>query len=785
MRYLLLIISILVTNNVFSQQKHTLSGYIKDKSTGEVMEGAVIAFKGEKAYAVTNDYGFYSVTLEDKNYDLFIQYIGYETFQQKIQLEKDTRLSINLVPNDNVSEKGAEVIDKREAENVQTTEMGKISLDIKEIKKLPAFMGEVDLIKTIQLMPGVKAASEGSAGFYVRGGGPDQNLILLDGSTVYNAAHLFGFFSVFNADAVKGIEVYKGTMPANYGGRLASVLDITLKEGNNQEVKVDGGIGLIASRLTIQGPIQKNKSSFIISGRRTYIDVLSKPFVKSTSNLKGTGYYFYDLNLKTNFILSDKDRLFFSGYFGRDVFTYNNTKAALNIRIPWGNATVTSRWNHLFTDKLFMNTMVLFSDYQFESVFSQKYFDFKLYSGIRDVTGKVDFNWYPNTKHSVKYGVSYTMHRFIPSSASGRSGDVEFNKGRIDKLYANEGAIYITDDWDISPRLKITTGVRGSLFQHIGPFNRYIKDEAGRVVDTIVYTGKKPIKTYRNLEPRFAFRFKINEKASIKGSYIQAYQYLHLTSLSNVSLPTDIWVPSTDKVKPQFNTQYALGYFHNFKQNRYETSIEGYYKTLKNQIEFKNGTTFDQQVNDNIDNSLTFGKGRAYGVEFLIKKTEGKLNGWIGYTLSWTKRTFAALNNGLEYDARYDRRHDISIVANYQLTPKWTMAAIWVYSTGNKLTMPYARYVFEGNVVDLFGQVNNYRLPAYHRLDLSATYTKRKTKRYESSWNFSIYNTYSRLNPYFIYLDVNGSVADGTLKVQGKKVSIFPILPSVTYNFSF
>jgi hypothetical protein len=783
---LIILFSALSLANLLAQnpKKNTISGYIKDDSSGEYLIGASVYLKETFQGVSTNTYGFYSLTVPEGEYTVVVSYLGFEEYTQKINLNKDFRINVSLKMKV-METKVFEVVDERIDKNVKSTDMGRVELNVEEMKKLPAFMGEVDVIKIVQLIPGIKSAGEGNTGFYVRGGGPDQNLVLLDEAIVYNAAHLFGFFSVFNPDAIKGVDVHKGGMPAQYGGRLASVLDIQMKEGNNKKYKVDGGIGLIASRLTVQGPIKKDTSSFIISGRRTYLDVLAQPFVSKDSPFKGSGYYFYDLNTKINYRLSDKDRLFLSGYFGRDVFTFKNENSGFDIRIPWGNATASARWNHLFNDKLFLNTSLIFSDYQFESNIEQSAFKFGVFSGIRDYNAKMDFSYFPNIRHQIKFGANYIYHRFTPNNASAELLGTEFDLGEEERLYAHEAAIYVSDDFDVSEKLRIHFGLRGSSFTHVGPFTRYVKNEAGETVDEIKYNRGDKIKQYNRVEPRLMMRYSLDMKSSIKASYTQNYQYLHLTSFANVSLPTDIWIPSTSLVEPQFGQQYSLGYYRNFKQNMFETSAEVYYKRLENQVEFKDGTLQQDQVKDNLDNSLTFGSGRAYGIELFAKKALGKTTGWVGYTLSYTTRIFPELNLGESFFARYDRRHDISVVANHELTKKWTLAAIFVYSSGNLLWMPTSQYFFEGNFVAQYDTRNNFRMPAYHRLDLSATYIAKDTPKYKSSWNISIYNVYSRLNPYFIYIDTSGNPVDGTLKAQAKMVSLFPIIPSVTYNFSF
>ena len=770
-----------------STEKYTVSGYVKEGQTGEFLLGANVYIKELMKGTMSNQYGFFSITLEKGNYTLIASYLGYENFSANLELKKDLKQNISLFPNA-ILTKEVEIIGERDDKNTQDAKMGTVEMNIEKIKSIPAFMGEVDILKTIQLLPGVQSAGDGNSGFYVRGGGPDQNLILLDEAVVYNAAHLFGFFSIFNGDAVKNIELIKGGMPANYGGRLASVLDVTMNDGNSKQFKADGGIGLISSRLTVQGPIIKDTCSFMVSARRTYIDVLMKPFIPHIKNAKpfeGSGYYFYDINTKINYILSDKDRLFLSGYFGRDVFSYNNKKNGFNVSIPWGNATSSLRWNHLFSNKLFLNSTLVFSDYKFRFNAGQGDFVFSLFSGIRDYNAKIDFNFFPSILHNIKFGTNYIYHTFIPSSVSAKQDTIEFDLGDAIKQYAHETAFYINDDFDVNENLKFNAGVRYSIFTQVGPFKRYLKDEVGATTGLKEFKKGEKIINYSGLEPRYTLRYTINSKSSIKAAFTHNYQYIHLASLSSVSLPTDVWVPSSDVVKPQIGTQYATGFFRNFFENQYESSVEVYYKTMKNMIEYEEGYAPEDAVKDNTDNHFVFGKGLSYGAEFFLKKRTGKATGWVGYTWSRTMRKFEEINNGYEFPAKFDRRHDFVFTATYDLNQKWTISATFVYATGNALTLPVQRYIFEGNLVNVYGERNSYRMPPYHRMDISATRKGKESKRFKSSWNFSIFNVYNRANPFFIYFDNEGNISEGTLKISAKQVSLFPILPSATWNFSF
>ena len=769
---------------VKAQNRFTVSGFIKDSLNGETLIGASIAVQGKTKGISSNQYGFYSITLEEGSYNFICSYIGYQPKLIQIKLDGNKQFNFNVLPKISVSQEVIVSSKKRDA-NVKNAQMGKFTLPIEQIKSIPAFLGEVDLLKTIQLLPGIRNAGEGSAGLYVRGGGPDQNLILLDDAPVYNTGHLFGFFSIFNSDAIKNVTLIKGGMPAQYGGRLSSVVDIAMKEGNNQKFQVDGGIGLIASRLSVQGPIKKDKASFIVSARRTYIDGLTKPFIKSGSQFYGSGYYFYDLNAKVNYRFSEKDRVYLSGYFGRDVFDFVNGKQSLKVNIPWGNATGTLRWNHVFNKKLFGNTTAVYNDYNFTFNAAQNNFEVKLASGIRDVSLKQDFDLYPFTGHKIKFGGIYTYHKFTPSVVSGKQDSVVFNPNNAQTKFASEAAVYLQDDWEINDKVKINAGLRYSLFKQIGAYKIYKTDDNGNRLDSTVYKRGEAVKTYGGLEPRLTLRYALNDETSIKAAVTRNLQYIHLVSNSGTTLPTDIWVPSTYKVKPQISYLYAAGVFKNFKDNMFETSLELYYKQMQNQIEYKEGYTPNSL--DDTENSFTFGKGWSYGTELFINKTKGKFTGWVGYTLSWTWRKFAALNFGEKYPAKYDRRNDLSVVGIYELNKKWKLSAVFVYGSGNAATLPQRFYIVGGVLTQEYSRINEYRLPAYHRLDLSAILTPKKNekRKWKSEWVFSIYNTYSRQNPYFIYFDQNGSALNGNLTIQAKQVSLFPIIPAVTWNFKF
>lgn len=772
---------LLISSGVFGQT-FTISGYLRDSTNGENLIGATVALKNTNQGVQSNSYGFYALQVPPGDHVLIFSYLGFQPQERTVHISGNLHLDMEMPPTQ-FQAKEVVITEKRKDANVKNTDMGRIELTTAQAQKLPALMGEVDILKSLQLMPGMQSAGEGNAGFYVRGGGPDQNLILLDEAPIYNTGHLFGFFSVFNADAIKSTTLIKGGMPANYGGRLSSVVDITMKDGNNKELHGEGGLGLIASRFSLQGPLKKNKASFIISGRRTYIDLLTKPFM-SGGNYQGTGYYFYDFNAKANYIFSDKDRVYLSGYLGRDIFTFNNREKNFAVHIPWGNSTATLRWNHVFNQRLFLNTSFLYNDYKFNFAASQNTFKVNLNSAIRDFNGKMDFDYYANFKHHLKFGGNYIYHTFIPSSVSGGQDSTVYNPDNPYKKNAHEGAVYVLDDWEISQRVKINAGLRYSAYEQIGPYQYYNEDANGQKTDSVSYRNGKFVKYYGGLEPRLTLRYAWNDRNSIKLAYNRNNQYVHLVSSAGTTLPTDIWVPSTYHVKPQVADQYAVGYFTNFKDNAWETSVEAYYKTMQNQIEYRNGYT--PSVNDP-ERDFVFGKGWSYGAEFFVHKTKGKLTGWIGYTLAWTWRQFPDLNEGKKYPAKYDRRHDLSVVGMYDYNEHWSFSGVFIFATGNSTTLPESFFFQEGTLVQQTNTINSYRMPSYHRLDLSAIYKPHKhpERRVQGSWAFSIYNVYSRQNPYFLYFDQTGSPLTGDLHIQAKQVSLFPVIPSVTWNFKF
>ncbi len=750
---------------------YSIYGTVTDQRTGENLAGATIIIETTKhTGTVTNSYGYYSIRVPEGQYKLRIQFMGYDSKEFYVTAHENKLVNINLaeksVQLDNIIVRG-----EKSDRNVSSIEMGSTRFTPKQIESIPVLFGEPDILKTIQLMPGVKSAGEGNSGFYVRGGGIDQNLILLDEAPVYNASHLLGFFSVFNSESIRDATLLKGSIPAEYGGRASSVLDIKMKEGNLKDYSITGSIGLISSNLTLEGPIKNEKSSFMLSGRRTYADMFLK--FSGDKELKKTSLYFYDLNMKTNFRLNERNRLYLSGYFGRDNFGF-----ADRFGFNWGSTTGTLRWNHIFNERLFLNSSFIYSDYSYDiNLLGTS--DVTMRSEIRDLNMKEDFTFYKSSQSTLKFGINMIYHNFVPGEIIPGENSV-YNALKITDRKAVESAVYFSNNRVISPKFQLYYGLRLALFTNIGPGEFYVLDANGEVRDTTTYEKFKLVKTQGGVEPRLGFNYMINRSSSIKGSATRIYQFVHLLSNSTTSTPTDVWLPSSDNVKPQMADQVSLGLFKNFNKNRYESSLEVYYKHLYNQIDYRNGA--DLIFNSTVESELVFGKGWSYGAEFFLKKNYGKLNGWIAYTWSKTMRQFDEINDGNPFPARHDRTHDLSIVGMYKLSDKVTVSATWVYSTGDAVTFPSGRYEIDGQTVGYYTERNGYRMPATHRLDLGLTWTHKKTKNFESSWNFSVYNAYAHENPYYIYFQ---EVENQPGTQEAIQVSLFKIIPSVSYKFKF
>lgn len=748
--------------------KYTISGYVKEEVSNELLPGVTVYIPSLNSGVITNNYGFYSITIEKGTYELIYTFVGFEGIKQTVELNTDKELNQFLAPSTLTLEEVVISAELQEKES-ENTQMSLLKLPTKSVQNIPAFMGEKDVLKVLQLMPGVQSGSEGNSGLYVRGGGPDQNLLILDDAIVYNANHLFGFFSIFNGDALKSIELYKGGFPARFGGRLSSVIKMDMKDGNKEETHGKVGIGLISSSLLLEGPISKGKTSFLVSGRRTYIDALIAPL---NNNPEQGGYYFYDLNAKINHEFSSRDKLYVSGYFGQDKFFSQDKSAGFDARLGWGNASSTVRWNHQFSKKVFSNASLLFSRYLFSIREIDDDFELKYSTSIRDFGFKYDVDFFPNINHAIKFGIASTTHQFIPSALVVKEESVNPTSAET-KFNTLESAIYVEDDMKVTSKLNANIGFRMSHFIHRN--REYIKPE-----------------------PRIALAYMLPDDFSVKASYASMNQYVHLLSNSGIGLPTDLWVSSTDRVKPQSSQQVAVGVAKDL-ENNVSVTLEGYYKKSKNVISYKEGASFlvldDPESSEGVDweDNITDGNAESYGIELLIQKKVGDFNGWIGYTLSKTELQFDEINFGEKFLARYDRRHDISAVGIYTISDRLTLSGTWVYGTGNNFTLPIRTFrtapdiignsFFFNNEFDDTERRNNFQAEAYHRMDLSIRMTKQK-KRGKRTWELSLYNAYSRKNPFFYYRETE-FLNNGSERGALKRVTLFPILPSFSYSFEF
>src|SRR3989338_4048107 len=762
---------LLLCGSAFGQEKATLSGTIEEGSKGEELIGAVIQIKGQSIGAQTNEYGFYSITLPVGTYTFSISFYGYVTLDTTINLATSQQLNIQLKEEGGTDLEEVVVTSERQDANVKDPIMGVERLDPKELSKIPVLFGEKDIIKTMQLLPGVKSAGEGNAGYYVRGGAADQNLILLDEAPVYNASHLLGFFSTFNSDAIKDAVLYKGNQPANFGGRLSSVLDIKMNEGNATRYNVSGGLGLISSKLNVEGPIVKDKASFLVTGRRTYADL----FLKASDRFKENKLYFYDLNAKVNYRVGKKDRLFLSGYFGRDVLGVGQT-----FGFNWGNATGTLRWNHIINDKLFSNTYVVYSSYDYKISIKGGDVKFDVTSLIRDWNLKQEFQYFVNTRNKIRFGFNVINHDITPGQIDAETA-VGINATKLDPTRSLESAAFITNDWNATDKLTVSYGARLSGFSVLGNGQEvYTYDAKGDVATTTIYKKNEFLKTYFNVEPRISASYSYSKVASVKAAYARNAQNIHLVSNATSSSPTDVWLASSLNTRPELADQFSVGWFKNFKENMYEVNVETYYKSMLNQIDYRNGA--NTQANELLECELLSGIGRAYGLEMIIKKKRGRFTGWIGYTLSRTERKIDGINDNNWYAAKQDRTHDISIVTIYDITPKLSVSALFIYYTGNAVTFPSGKYTINGETQFLYTERNGYRMPAYHRLDLGVTWIRKNTEKFESSWNFSLYNAYGRENAYSISFRESETNPGTTEAVQ---TTLFRWIPAITYNFKF
>lgn len=750
----------------------TISGFVRDSASGEELIGATIRFQNSSLGCVTNNYGYYSLSIPPGEYTIIVSYIGYKSIQRKINLKENLKWNIELQQKVDYLEE-VKVVANSPRKRLESTSMGTNNIEVGELKNIPVIFGEQDILKTIQLMPGVKPAGEGFNGFYVRGGTNDQNLILLDEAPVYNASHLLGFFSVFNNDAIKDAQLIKGSNPAEYGGRLSSVLDIKMKNGNTKRFSGSGGIGLIASRLTLEAPLKKDKGSIIVSGRRTYADLFLR--MSSDSDFEDTKLYFYDLNVKANYKLGEKDRIYISAYKGRDVFSYDNS-----MDLDWGNNMMTLRWNHIFNEKLFVNTTMLYSDYNYSMTDYYDYDYVDIASGIEDHNLKVDFQYFLNASNTLRFGANVIRHSFLPGRIDFNGKEENENDKRLFNRKAWESSAYISNEFRLGEKMNVNLGLRFSDMRLMGGGEYSLYDQDGNKYDTKSYKKGETVSNFSYLEPRVSVNISTGSSSAIKAGYSRNIQYMHIVSNTAGGTPFDIWYPVSRMVKPQKADLYSLGYFKNFRKGMYEASLETYYKSMGNQIEYKNGA--DIFMNEDIDGEFVFGKARSYGLEFLLRKNQGALRGWLSYTLSRTEKQFEKINNGSWFPGRQDRLHDISLVAMYKLSPRIELSANWIYYTGDAVTFPSGKYQLADNVVNLYAERNANRMPDYHRLDLGIVYNIKTKGRFRSWWTFSIYNAYGRDNAFMMYFresKTNPSMSEAV------KVSLFSVVPSISWNFRF
>ena len=748
-----------------AQDKVVLSGTVKDSQTGESIIRAIIRVKELPNIGVfSNEYGFYSISLAKGNYTISVSQVGYEMYTNNIQIDSSIINNIQLSANNLLKEVVVESSKKNN--NLTKAQMGTETLNMVAISKVPVIFGEKDILKTLQLLPGVKSAGEGNSGYYVRGGAADQNLILLDEAPVYNASHLLGFFSTFNSDAIKDATLIKGNSPAIYGGRLSSVLDVKMKEGNNKDYVVNGGLGLISSRVSIEGPIQNDKSSFILSGRRTYADM----FLKATEKFKDNILYFYDLNMKANYTINAKNKIYLSGYFGKDELGLGDA-----FGIDWGNKTGTIRWNKIMSNKLFLNTSLIYSDYNYNVKLKNGETNFNINSNIKDVNLKQDYTFYADPKNNLRFGFNTILHTITPSTFSGTVTNSLSKQGRN----GLENAIYLSNNYKPNNDLSLDVGLRVSAYTLMGgdDYNIYSN---GNVQSTIKLAKSSFGKTYINPEPRFTLNYRITDQNSFKAGYARNVQHLHILSNSTASSPSDQWIGNSYNIKPEISDQYSIGYVNTLNQNMFEMSTELYYKNLQNQLDYVDGAEVNTLAD--VESALLYGVGRAYGFEWLLKKKEGLFTGWVSYTLSKTERKINGINQNNWYNAKQDRTHDIAVVGIYTINSKWSVSGVFVYNTGDAVTFPTGKYAFQGQTLYQYASRNANRMPDNHRLDISVTYDKKRKKKIQESWNFSLYNVYGRENAYRITFQDDPNNLSRTQIIQ---TSLFRWVPSITYQFKF
>jgi hypothetical protein len=771
---------------VLGQTTFEFLGVVKDSTTKERLVSASVFILPMQTGLSTDQQGKFKMDLPKGTYSIQISFLGYNTLRKEIEVSTNAVSKTFLLAEKSIAVENVNISAKKSDENIRSIEAGTLILETKDITGLPSLMGEPDIINALRLTPGVQGGGEGNPGLYVRGGDAGQNLILLDNMTLYNPSHLLGFFPVFNADIINDATIIKGGIPAQYGGRASSVIDVSMKEANTSQLKISGSMGILSTDLAIESPINKGEGSIIISGRRTYLNAvkfMAKPFIKSANSFfSNTDYYFYDASIKLRYNISPKTRIFVTAFGGKDAYNLMDNEYNVSNRMQWLNGAGAVRLNHTFSKKLIANLATSKTLFYYNIDASFNTYGFNLYSAIDDWKYTLDFTYLGDGNGLLKFGVSHTKHLLTPNKLDVDAGEIAYKN--TSQYHSNEYSAYLNGTKKLTESFTISGGLRSTYYQHKGPYTHYVRNAKGQLSDSTIYNAEEVVESYLKFDPNFSFIYLFNNQSSIKGSVSMIHQFVHLASVGTVSLPTDVWLPSTNFIKPQQVLQMSSGYFRNFKNNTYETSVELYYKQLNNQVDFQNGV-LDNFDNTKIESNVMLGSGIAYGAEFFLKKKVGNTIGWISYTLSKTLRKFEGINNNKYYPAKYDRVHDFSFTLNHKLNDRWALSAVFVYATGNALTLPAGRYIIQGNVANHYTDVNSFRMPAYHRLDVSANYKLKSRKRFESWLNFSIYNVYNRSNPYFIYFAIKGDLEHYYLSVAAKQISLFPILPSITWSFKF
>lgn len=772
--------------NLLSQEI-ILTGKVIDAGTGTPMNSVAVQERTSLNGTLTDRSGSFRLRLEQGYQNIVISHLGFNTIDTIIHAANNSELIFHLIPLD--VELGEVVITSEGAHDlVQSSEMGSFFITRKEIARSPTLLGEIDPLGLIRLTPGVQSGSEGTSGFYVRGGGVDQNLILYDNALVYNPGHLIGFFSVFNPEFVKDVTITKSGISATHGGKLSSVIKIRSYKGSRDSVEFNGNLGIIASRFTLSAPLFGKKGTIILGGRLTYLDLFVMPLI--TSNAKNKSFFnednvynFYDLNAGLSLNLTGRDEISFSAYHGRDNYTMYQEGIKQKNTLYWGNTIASFDWKHSFRNKSVWNSSFSRTEYVFDLKGSQSEYYFKLLSSVDDYNLKSDIAFTAGN-HSLVTGLELTDHRFVPNKIDARASEFLLNFGQFNNLYALEGGLYVDDEFPLTDKFSFSGGIRYSFFNHHGPFRKYVRNSFDQIIDTLFYARSQSLAFYQYLEPRAVLKFEINKSSSVKASYMRIAQYVHLATSASVSMPTDIWIPSTDYIKPMVGNQVSLGYFKNIRERDYVFSAEVYYKAMRNKLEFLRGIVFNS-IYGNLEENIAFGTGRSYGLEFYLGKQRGSLTGGISYVLARTEQSFDKINDGKFYPAKYDRRHDLALTLNKQFNVNWNGSAVFVFTSGNAFTMPVGRYIIQGNIVNQYGEVNQFRMPPYHRLDLSLTRQIMIRKKWKSELNFSVFNVYNRANPYFIYFEAVGEIENYTLEIKALKVTLFPVIPSISWNFTF